>query len=637
MLPRINKKIIITGVFLCAIAFTGCSFSSGITPDPDIRSPYNTADNSYRQRFISCVRLIGEYDYSGAESALKELIDDLDKEYDDDITAVRADADYALGRVYSMKGYDGKAYDHYNSAYVYYRDIYGEEAPRTVDARLCMADYGYILKNLKDIIAVEGSGADALFKDIALSRAMRKHLSLDNKQEVMSRLDRVIAFAKDKTQTTGDEESAALLYGEDADITFTLGRRTKADIYRDACFALAEYYDVIGQAEESEKIYEELLTSLTGDDLKTKEEKFKVYDYLADIKLYYDGVAEENEYIEKALEAVKEIYTDGSRLAGEYITIAEKYKTMGDYEAFYQYLMKAYDAIGTENVENNSTVALINLGLASYYTLKSNIKMAAECARKAVDIYEARVEDDTSSIASAYNRIANYYNASGEYDKVQDYYEKSANLYKDKGMDLEYAVTQRNRALATNSTFGNHSEAMQYARKAISVVEGLDPASSGKTIAAIYMVMADIVQRGDPEYSKIEEYSEKAYACLQNAVGNTDEYYANYHYNLGNYLKDNSRYGEAIQHLIEAEAYFQKIYDETWQYPVDVLYDLGFCYYMKGDHDNAKEFFVKAVDYENERIKNTNMSEQCSYLAQNRDNAERYISYIDSFLNNKNE
>ena len=171
---------------------------------------------------------------------------------------------------------------------------------------------------------------------------------------------------------------------------------------------------------------------------------------------------------------------------------------------------------------------------------------------------------------------------------------------------------------------------MKLAREAIAIVEEADHDNESKTIAAIYMVMADIATPSDPEYGKIDEYSKKAYDCLQNAVGNTDEYFANYYYNYGNYLKDNMRYEEALSQLSECERLFGKIYDETWKYPVDVLFDTGQCLYYMEDYPAAKEMLERAISYEDQAIENVANPGWCRYLEQNRSSAEWYLSQMTS-------
>ena len=622
MKKTIFKKLItISAAALAAFSLFACSapHSVGDTESAE-SSPYNAA-------FAEAAELISAYKYEEARDKLNALKGSIGDDTGKEASFMRAEADYALGRVCNLLGDSDEAYDFYNSAYVYYRDILGPDDPRTADARLQLAFLSDTRDTVRYADETENSNTDQLYKNIAHCLSAENYYKLDNKKEALKYLEKLDTFANVSVEE--DLESAVRLYNESSETASALGRLTIVDQYRQACKSKAAYMDGEGRADEAVKIYEEVLGTL-GTDLKSEIQRVDVLDSLATLTLYHEGRAEDNKYISESLELSKKIDPKGKSLAYIYVNIAEMYNTLGDYTEFYNYLTKAKSLVENESGKYDRMNALIDLRLAAYYTLQGDHAEAVSYAEESLDIYKSLVLDDSAAIGSAYNILANCYTAMGQTDKQLETYEKSEETYRQLGRDIELASTLRNHALITNNSFRRHEEAMKLAREAIAIVEEADHDNESKTIAAIYMVMAEIVTPSDPEYGKIDEYSKKAYDCLQNAVGNTDEYFANYYYNYGNYLKDNMRYEEALSQLSECERLFGKIYDETWKYPVDVLFDMGQCLYYMKDYPAAKEMLERAISYEDQAIENVANPGWRRYLEQNRSSAEWYLSQITS-------
>ena len=625
------RKIIIPScILLSALSLSACAGSS-FPGNMDVTAIEGSVSPEFEAAFSDVLKLISVYDYNGAKEKLETLKSRLKTENNPDSSFMRAETDYALGRVNDLLGNTGDAFDCYNSAYAFYKDILGSSAPRTADARLHLAFLSSDRDAVRYADETQDSDADQLFKDIAYCLSAEIYTNLDNNREAESFLKKTDSFASgDKAGEASrkDEEISRRLYGESAETTSLLGRVTLTDRYTNACQSKGRYFMDSNLIDEAIGVYEDELSGL-GSGLKSEIARAQIYDDLGFLKLYYKGDAEGNSYMEDALALYEKLYPTGAKLAYCYVSLAEKQYTLGNYTGFYDHLMKARDVMENVPGRYHRATALIDLRLAAYYSLQSEHAKAVECAEEALDIYRALLLDDSMSIGSAYNILANSYVSIGATDKVKETYEKSIQTYRELGYDVELASTLRNRALITNNTFCDHDEALKYAREAISIVEGMDHNNNSKTIAAVYMVMADILRPSDPEYKKIEEYSKKAYACLQNAVGNTDEYFANYHYNYGNYLKDNFRYDEALEHLTACEGLFGKIYDATWKYPVDVFFDMGECLYFKGEHEAAVEMLNRAVSFENEVIDRGGKPSWCTYLQSNRDKAREYLRIIE--------
>ena len=476
-----KRFIILAAVVLLSLTGLASCYAVRSTDMKNTMAYYseNEAVASYRNTYDIAVKKIALREYDAAEEMLVSLYTGLSEDDVNDVVYLKADTDYALGRVYDLKG-SSEAYDHYNSAFVYYRDLYGEDAPKTADAKIKTALFG---RKEDIIIAMDeilDSGADRMFKDIAYCIRGYEYVRLVNKKEIMDHFDKISGYLSCKELSGHDTENDAKLYGEDHESTLALGRLTRSDIYSCANDYMYLYNDMSDNTDECIRLIEEELDIITGDDLRSLERRSDLTLALATDRLYYKG-ENENKYISEALKLYETLYPEGSRLANVNITIAEKFFNTGDYESYKDYLLKASDLINKNPVENNRTQARINLRMAKYYDLTGEYDKAAESAEKSLEIYKARVEDDTEAIASAYNILANAYIAAGIIDKVQEYYEKAAEIYREHGYYMEYATTQRNRALITNNSFCNHSDAVVYARKAVSTVEAMDNDNEGKT------------------------------------------------------------------------------------------------------------------------------------------------------------
>jgi len=391
--------------------------------------------------FDESVRKIALYDYNTAKSMLDSLRASLEDDTDKSVVFLKAETDYALGRVNILLGDNDKAYDCYNSAYVYYRDLFGDDDPRTLDTKLHLVFLGDKRNRARIISEVEDSDGQQLYKNIAYCMGAEIFTDLDNRKEADAYLNRVDAILKEAYSYEKDVHSSAVLYGESSETSSALGRITLYDQYKEATDAVGGFYMNSGDSDKAIRIFEDRLdllnenktdiaTDSKGTDLKTEEEKANVLSNLGFLKHYYKGEADENDYLDKALSQYEKIYPPGRHLADINVQIAERYETLGNHNKFYEYLIKARDLVERDAGERNRTTALINLRLAAYHTINGeydnkNYNGALENQRNALENFKKIYDEEWKYPVNVLYDIGMSYYKMGDYEKAKDWFKHS--------------------------------------------------------------------------------------------------------------------------------------------------------------------------------------------------------------------
>ena len=575
----------------------------------------------YYIQYDKAVGLMADKKYDEAEEAFGELSETLENDVNQTkkVKELKADVEYALGKKCLNVGDYQKAYDYYLGSYVYYKELLGTSADKTIDAQIqqasIAADYlGRDEQTLTDFEEIYEEVKEPKYKNIALCFLTQIYINMDNGEETESYIDFVKAVT-DSIPLDDNEKIKNLLSEkgkhQDTHMAGVLGRIVPIDQYLSSYYVLGSYYIEYDEPDKAIEMYQNALDLIENSGYDNREELLKLYERLGFVYLYFKGETETNEYLNKVIALSEELYPKGIEQAGVYIDVSEMYLRLGDYDKFGQHLDKAVDEIETVAGKNHWMIALSKGLLSQYYRKIGEYQQAIDCCEEAIEILKNILEEDRDSLGSAYNNLAGCYSEAGYKQEAIEAFQKSIEIYRLFNNDLQVAVAERNIALIYNNSFHDHAQALLYARDAISLVENMDQSYYGGTIAAIYMVMADILYPTDYDYSNVEDYSEKAYQCLIKAVGNVDEAMANYHYNLGKYFSDNKRYSEALPHLLSAEELFKDVYKETVLYPVDIFYDIGYCYYNSDSYSDALLYFKDSVEYDQSHIEH--LREQGNY------------------------
>ena len=590
-----NTVIIIC--FVLIVCFTGCSSEQKYAP---FREDLNTA-----------IDLMANNEYLAAIDSLKGLVASLhNEEQNDYVKEITADVEYALGEAYESCGEYNFSYDSFNSALVYYKDIFGAESDKTVDTLLRVVDLESKRLQMKDVAIkqvtelLEMNISDK-YHAVTVCYAAQLNLDMDNREKAENYISMVLPLI-DELSGKSDEEVSDILKSmgidEESETDKLLGKTSVSDRYLEAFSVLGSYYSVNHMPDKEIEIDQRALEFLEKQHIGTELDIATAYMNLGCNHIFYNEAPEDNEYLRKAKEMIENSSADLITRADLNFLLAESYHSMNKQDEYGSYLLEAQKHVIEALGETSSYNALICVMLSEYYRYAGKYNDAVKSCEKSVEIYKDLLKEDSYPQGAAYNHLANCYVTIGNKSKASEAYENAIKIYSNIGSDLQVAVTERNYALFCNNTLCNHSKALTNALDAVRIADNMDHTYYGTTLSAIYMLMHDILTSSDKEYQLIEEYTKKAYECLQNTVGNNDEYYGYYHYNYGKYLYDNYRTKEALEHLLDAEGYFLNVYKEYKLYPINIFYDIANCYYRLSEYASAKKYYEKSVDLATARI-----------------------------------
>ncbi len=624
-LGKLGKGSLILALILFAGILLGCSVKN--------------AESLYRDKYDATILLLEKNEYDEAKEGFSALIQEIDSEtkQSDKLTELKADCEYALGYIAQKDADYYVSYDYYTSAYVYYKSLFQENGEKTIDARLQLAmledDFlerdDHALSEYTDVYELTD---DSKYRNVALCRMTILYTDMDNRAETEERMESVKSLINNLSEKDLEKIKQEAADGkEKSDRNRLIGRIEPVNQYLAAYQAIGNYYTAMDEPEKAIEIYEEALRFISDNDIQAEPYRITYLESLGFINLYYLGVSDGNTYLHEAGEYIANSFSPGVERASHYIQIAELYLAVGNYDLFMQYMEEAEQMISEKKGANDSLIALCKVRMSYYYRMLGEYQLAVENCEKAIEIKKNLLEEDEKGIGGFYNNLANCYMSAGNATEAMEAYKEAREIYLKYDDKLQLAVVDRNMALVCNNTFFDHASALQYANEAIEIVDAMDHFYFGKTIASIYMIMPDILNYSDKEYPLIEDYSKKAYECLQNAVGNKDEEIAYYHYNLASYLSDNGRYKEALDHFLSAEGLFKTVYMEEKLYPVDIYYDIAHCYYFTGKYNEALKYFNKSVKYNDDHIDlminqgnyNTSYWQEC------REKSTRFIEIIE--------
>lgn len=133
----ISSVLLAIGVCLVSIiTLSGCDNNT-------ISTHNNTAAVAPEllEQYIKAIDQMANNNSNGAETTFTELISLIEKEdQTSELQELRADIDYALGKLALDNAAYNHAYDYFNSAFIRYKNLLQDNADKTVDARIRLAE-----------------------------------------------------------------------------------------------------------------------------------------------------------------------------------------------------------------------------------------------------------------------------------------------------------------------------------------------------------------------------------------------------------------------------------------------------------------------------------------------------------------
>ena len=535
-------------------------------------------------------------------------------------TALLADTEFALGRTARLKGDFASACDWYTSAYVWYKGLYGEADARTLDARLhlilLMGDHlemeEQALREAQSVLALD---APALYLDLARVFSFSLYLRMNSLRGTEALLPSVRALADaDAPEDPGDERAALLGY-------FRPG-----DPRRLACQVLGDYYTDLDRPEDALACCEQALLLTDEDPFAREEDRIESLLRVGFIHLCFSAGGDGSPWIDRAVALAENAWPEGAELACVCALAGEMYRRAGDYDRFGACLSRALALAESAGGDTSALTADICLLYIPWHRMAGDYSRALSLCERSLRIQLSLLKDDTAILASTWNRLAHCRADAGDPRGAEAALEKAIGIYRSLGIGLQEAVAERNLALILNNQLGRHDQALAHLKTALALAEAQPQDLYPETLAAIYMLTAEILLPGDPDFARIGEYAEKARLCLQNAAAGAEESLASYHYLTARRLTDSGQYPEARNHLLEALSLFERLYGSEEAYPVNLYYDIADCLRLMKD-GTAAEWYQKAVSYAESRMAllRSQGIGSLDYLLSTRDNALHYL------------
>ena len=593
--------------------------------------------SGFKDLFESALQKLQNNKNDEAELQLLEIINCLDDFYGETVE-IRSDVEFALGVVHIERDDYRKAYDYFNSALQYYREQFAESHPKILDTKLYMAEiemnyYEREEQALRTYLEIYEISDSPLYRDTATCLIMRSYMSLDNGTATEMYLPSVKKIIE--TGSIENEKQHLAVYRDDEPNYATALRKTRCHTpFLYAWDVLSNYYHNSREIDLSLQMNLDALNFIDRNRVD-EIEKYGFYKNLSVLQILHLDVEEGIKTLERMKELIDKHYRSSVERAGMYITLSQIYNNANYREQSTRLLNDAIAITKEIGGTNHSLVSLAIILLSQNARYFGDNQKAVSLCLEAIEIKKNLLDEDLSTLGSYYNNLANCYAASGDMDNAVQAYEKSIEIYDEAQDYLQVAVAKRNMALITNNSMGDHKSAMIIAREAIACAESLDQSIHSKTLAAIYMLMVYIAKPSDVEYSQIEEYADRAYKCLLNAVGDSDEEKANYHYYLGVYFKDVRHFIKATEHFSKAELLFGAVYGDPKFFPIDIFIDMATCWKLSGYYDNAKEYYQKSITYSDEvvKLRESNGNYNNSYWVQNKAKAQKEIDSIYTYQN----
>ena len=579
---------------------------------------------SFEERFRRAADLFSQGDTAAAETEWTALRGGLrDGRNTPEETALLADTEYALGRIACLRGDYGAAYDLYGSAYVWYKNLFGSTDGRTLDARLRLIRLQaerlemeeQALRETEDLLSVDVSSP---YREIALVLSFEVRLRMNSLQGTQALLPSVQAIAGQEGEPA--EETGSARAGA------APGRFRAGDPGRMAALVLADYYLDLDRPDEALSFAELALRLTEADPSARPEDRVGALIRAGFVQTYFRGEAEGRARIDQAVSLAEQAWRPGPDLANVFALAGEMYYGAGVYDRFYEYLSRALSMAEDTVGENHPLTADLCLLLSPWYRMTGDYRQALALCERSVRIQLSYLKDGTAMLGSSYNHLANCLADLGDGEGAAAALEKSIAVYRALDNGLQTAVAERNLALVLNNSLGRHEEALAHYDEAVRLALALPQDCHPETLAAVYMLAADLYRPEDPGYGRIGEYAEKAGQCLAGAASGVKMQLADYHYLLGRYLLEVGQAEEALGHLGETKALFETVYGDETAWPVNIYYDIADCLRQTGDGACA-QWYRLAVSWAEKRIEalRAQGSGDVSYPLSTRDNALHFL------------
>ncbi len=584
---RLNKVVFVLLFVLLFLFVSSCDktkateeeteteTTSAFLSETQTPSTLPAVDNEH---FDKAHKFINNYQYEEAEKEFLLAIDELKRSGVANDNARMAIVEHELGHFYLKMGRYNDAYDHLQSSYISFRDIYGEDSEYVLlyKASICLYDmsvgnYDQALASLLEIYEKVSSDD---------GKAQTTNL-IGNVYLNIGEYDKAESWLKD-----------ALAYANKADYN-------PDEIYND----LGGLYMIMGRNNEALECFlsSKKIAQNKGNDCR--EICYNVVMAYMNLGNYDSAINELNELLNLDISRYQE---QSAAVAYDYHLFSRFYRNNYDYENQLIYLNKAIDILKSIYGENTHEMSVFYDDLGSCYYMKCDYEKAYKYMQDSMEIKKNILEHNSNGARILYanmgNVLSNLKDYEGALQAHKKEYDIAVALY---GENSYYAGLGLIDIANSELELGKINEASEHVASGIQMMQNRNNSSSygcmgdaWKTVGRINRAQGKRQEAIQAYKTAINEYSEYyGKNCSTNAV----IYYeiATIHFESENYTEAIEAY-EAFIDVIKVTKSGNDMAMQRANNLSSAYNSIGFCLYKLKKYDEALIKYQEGLDCINE-------------------------------------
>lgn len=441
-----------------------------------------------------------------------------------------------IGKLYLEEGKYSEAYEYLNSAYITFRNEYGEEDGNTISAKGLIAVYDIKTGNMERGFAT----LDELYDTATYYKT---------KMQIFSLLAQCYSEQGEYSRAL---EFYNLLYTyytywEIYDIEWV----NFWNNYGLLMIQVMNYQDAIDSFNRAIIEWEKL-------DIKEDNTLASIYANLAQAYALNNQEKEAIEMFEKSLALYKELYGENSiYVAMSYDSLANIYEIMGDYDKQKDYLDKAFNMALNTVGENHMYTAMIAYDSGNYWYNMGDLDQAIQYHNKSLDIRKNILGVENVNTVFVYEALANDYKNIEDYDTAIENAEYAVQISESLfGRENLFSAHTYITISSIYSEAGDFEKALWFSDMAIDICDR-EKEYSG-SIRPLAYLNAGNIYLNKKDYENSQKYLEKTLLLYSKYEGRDYIEEAQTHISLsdvyyyeGDKLKSNDELDNALDVMLE--------------------------------------------------------------------------------------
>ncbi len=315
--------------------------------------------------------------------------------------------------------------------------------------------------------------------------------------------------------------------------------------------------------------------------------------YQLGIAFQYSGqLSEAKITFEEALDIRRKIFgLNHPNYANILNSLARIYVESGDYEvadSLYRTAMKIYEeSLGLDHISYVNT----RFNYATLLFQKGNFAAAEPIMLKMLEKKKSLISAKHPDYANSMNNLASLYRLTGNVGKAKRLYLEIIQLRKETlGKKHPYYIASIGNLATLFNDLKEYEKAKPYYEEALALQEQV--LGKGHPDYSLTLNNLGILYNNLEEYDKAAQLLKEALLIREQVFGQENPQFAKSLESIANLEISRSNYQEAERLLLQAESIKKVIYGEDHPEYTTTTKNLALLYYLKGDLEKAKPFFI---------------------------------------------